>query len=497
MSLSDELSFMSAAEMARKIRQRELSPVEVVDATIARIEARNPSITAFVYMGFDDARKAAKAAEKALMAGDALGPLHGVPSAIKDLFDFKPGWKASFGGIRACKDLVSDSYCPFAERMENAGAIFVGKTNSPVFGFRGVTDNYLFGPSRNPFNVAKNTGGSSGGSGGAVADGLVPIAEGTDGGGSIRIPASWCGVFGYKPSFGRTPFVARPNAFGGAAPFLHEGPMTRTVEDGALAMSVLDGPDPRDPFSLDERVDYLAATRRSIRGWKIAYSPDFDIFPVDKRVAEVVAKAVKRFQEAGATVEEVKLGIKRSQAELADLWCRLIAPLNVMGLESLKKVGIDLLKDHRNDLPPEFLHWVEVGNKMTAVDYMKDQVIRSEVYDAVQAVFGKFDLLVTPTLACLPPDNTADGNTLGPAEINGEKIDRLIGWCITYMINYTGHPAATVPAGLSSDKLPVGMQIVGRRNADGDVFAAAAAFERLQPWQDSYRICAGRSLKAG
>src|SRR5205823_3575804 len=160
---------------------------------------------------------------------------------IKDLFDFKPGWPSTFGGIRALKDLKLDLSCIYAERMERAGAILLGKTNSPVMGFRGTCDNYLFGPSRNPFNVAKNTGGSSGGSAAAVADGLVPIAEGTDGGGSIRIPAAWCGVFGFKASFGRVPFVARPNAFGGDTPFLFEGTLSRTVEDAALGLTALTG----------------------------------------------------------------------------------------------------------------------------------------------------------------------------------------------------------------------------------------------------------------
>ncbi len=361
MSLSDELAYMSAAELARRIHQRQLSPVEVVDATIARIEARNPALTAFVYFGFDDARKAAQEAERALMSGAPLGPLHGVPAAIKDLFDFKPGWKATFGGIRACKDYVSNFYCAFAEHVEQAGAILVGKTNSPIMGMRGACDNYLFGPSRNPFNIVKNTGGSSGGSGAAVADGLVPLAEGTDGGGSIRIPSSWCGIYGYKASFGRVPYVGRPNAFGGTAPFLYEGPMTRTVEDAALALTAVAIPDSRDPYSLGDPVDFMAATRRSIRGWKIAYSPNFDIFPVDRRVADVVAKAVKAFEEAGAHVEEVKVGIKRSQAELSDLWCRMIAPLNVMAFESFKRGGLDLLKDHRDDFPPEYLHWIEVA----------------------------------------------------------------------------------------------------------------------------------------
>ncbi|NJO37032.1 MAG: amidase, partial [Rhizobiales bacterium] len=169
MSLSDELAYMSAAELALKVRKKQLSPVEVVEAFIERIEARNPSITAFVHYGFEDAKEAAKAAETALMSGADIGPLHGVPSAIKDLFDFKPGWTGTFGGIRAFKDRKDDCYCPFAERMEKAGAIHLGKTNSPILGFRGVCDNYLFGPSKNPFDVTRNTGGSSGGSAGAVA----------------------------------------------------------------------------------------------------------------------------------------------------------------------------------------------------------------------------------------------------------------------------------------------------------------------------------------
>jgi amidase/aspartyl-tRNA(Asn)/glutamyl-tRNA(Gln) amidotransferase subunit A len=322
----------------------------------------------------------------------------------------------------------------------------------------------------------------------------VALAEGTDGGGSIRIPASWCGVYGYKPSFGRVPSVSRPNAFGATAPFLFEGPMTRTVEDAALALTAIAGYDSRDPYSLADQVDFMAATRRSIRGWKIAYSPNLDVFPVDRRVAEVVGKAVKAFEQAGAHVEEVKVGLKRSQQELSDLWCRMIAPLNVMAFESFKRGGLDLLRDHRDDFPAEYLHWVEIGSRLTASDFFRDQEMRTEVYDAVQGVLDKYDLLVTPTLACLPVDNAADGNTLGPREINGETVDRLIGWCLTYIANFTGHPAASIPAGLSPEKLPVGMQIIGRRYADSDVLAASAAFERLRPWQDSYRIPAGRAV---
>lgn len=468
--------------------------MEVVDAFIERIGRRNPSINAFVYLGFDDARARAREAERALTAGEPLGALHGVPTAIKDLFDFKPGWPSTFGGIRALKNYVVDAYCAFAERVEKAGAIILGKTNSPVMGFRGTCDNYLFGPSRNPFNTAKNTGGSSGGSAAAVADGLVPFAEGTDGGGSIRIPASWCGVYGYKPSFGRIPFITRPNAFAGDTPFLFEGPITRTVEDAALVVTALAGYDPRDPFSLDEQPDLLAATRRSIRGWRIAYSPNFDVFPVAKQVAEVVGRAVRAFEEAGARVEEVRLGIKRHQRELSDLWCRLIMPVNILTLENFKRQGLDLLKDYRDDFPPQYLEWVERGYKLTTLDFYSDQAVRTEIYDAIQRVFETYDLLVTPTLACLPVDNATDGNTVGPSWVNGEEVDPLIGWCLTYFVNFSGHPAASIPAGLSPDNLPVGMQVIGRRYADADVLAASAVFERLRPWHEIYKICAGRPV---
>ena len=495
---SDELAYVPAHELAARIRRRDLSPVEVVDAFIARIEARNPTLNALVYLGFDDARREAIAAEDAIMRGAALGPLHGVPAAIKDLFDFKPGWPATLGGIRALKNNVVNAYCTFSERMEQrGGAILVGKTNSSLMGFRGTCDNYLFGPSRNPFNVGKNTGGSSGGSAAAVADGLLPLAEGTDAGGSIRIPASWCGVYGYKASFGRVPFLSRPNAFGAAdSPFLFEGPITRTVEDAAVALTVLAGYDERDPFSLTEpAADFTAATRRSIRGLRIAYSPNLDVFPVDGRVAGVVARAVRAFEEAGAHVEEVKLGITRAQRELSDVWSRLYMLLNLQAFENFKRNGMDLLGDHRDDFPPEYLHWVEEAQRLSALGFYEDQAIRTEIFNAFQGVLNTYDLLVTPTLACLPVDNADDGNTVGPSVINGEEVDPLIGWCLTYFVNFTGHPAASIPAGLS-DGLPVGMQIIGRRNADADVLAASAAFERVRPWGESYRLCRERTLGA-
>jgi amidase len=211
-------------------------------------------------------------------------------------------------------------------------------------------------------------------------------------------------------------------------------------------------------------------------------------------VASVVRSAVAAFEDAGAHVEEVSLGITRDQRELSDLWCRLIMPINLQAFEGFKAAGIDVVGDHADDLPPEYRHWLDVGYGMTALDFVRDQELRTEVYDAIQGVFADYDLIVGPTLACLPVDNADDGNTVGPTEINGVEVDPLIGWCPTYLFNYTGHPAASIPAGMTDDGLPVGMQIAGRRYADVDVLAASAAFEQLRPWAHTYARLRDRPL---
>ena len=493
-SRSDELAWQGAAEIARRVQAKEVSPVEVVDAFLERIDARNPSITALTFVDHEGARQSAKAAENLLMKGGELGTLFGVPGALKDLFGFKAGWPETMGGVRALKDFRPGTTGLFAQRVEAAGAILLGKGNSPTLGFRGTTDNYLYGPSRNPFDASRNTGGSSGGSAGAVADGLVPFAQGTDGGGSIRIPASWCGVVGFKQSFGRVPVVMRPNAFGGTEPFIFEGPITRSVADAALLLTVLNGPDGRDPFCLPDKVDFSDAPNGSIKGMRIAWSPDLDVFPVDPMVAEVVADAVKVFEDAGAIVEPVKLGIEQSHLELADLWCRLIGPINVGAMETFKAAGSDLMRDHPGDFPPVLRKWIEHAYGRTGLDILADQTLRSSIFDRIQAVMERYDFLVSPTLACLAVENAERGETVGPAEIDGQPVERLIGWCMTYFCNFTGHPAASLPAGLARNGLPVGLQVMGRRHADADLLAACGTFERQRPWADSYRIPAGRAI---
>jgi len=485
--MSEEICFMPATELAARIRRRDLSPVEVVEAFLERIEERNARINAYVTVIGDEAREAAKEAERAITSGEDLGPLHGVPVAIKDLFDYKAGVRNTYG-LKPMADYVPERSATYVERLENAGAIVIGKTNTPEFGHRGITDNLLFGPTSTPFAPGKNAGGSSGGSAAAVADGLAPIAQGSDGGGSIRIPASFCGVYGIKATFGRVASATRPDAFLSHTPFTNSGPLSRTVEDAALMLGVMAGPHPRDPFSLpDDGSNYLAATRRSIRGMRIAYSPNFDIFPVEEEVLSVVGEAVKAFEEAGALVEKASVGLKQDQRELSDIWMREVGVRYAEISANFKKASaVDLLGDHREDLTPQLVNLLEAGQKMSALDYRLDDVVRTEVFDAIQDLFERYDLLLTPTLAVPPFDNADDGNTVGPSEINGEEVDPLLGWCLTYPINYTGHPAASVPAGFTTEGLPIGMQIVGQRFADETVLAASATFERMRPWHDSY-----------
>lgn len=489
----NEIAYRSASELAYAIVAREVSPVEVMEETLSLVERREPSLNALAYRGFEEAMESARSAEAGLSRGDGVGPLTGVPVVMKDLFCFKPGWPATFGGIPAMADFSIDGYCVWAERMEAAGAIIIGKGNSPSLGFRGATDNYLFGPTSNPFDTSRNSGGSSGGSAAMVADGLVALAEGTDGGGSIRIPSSWCGTVGYQPSAGRVPVVVRPNAFSGVSPFIYEGPITRSVADTALAMSALAGPHPADPFCALDVPDFVSSLDRGIEGMTIAYSPDLGVYPVQSEVAAVVAGAVREFEEAGARVVEVEIDIELDQKELSDLWCRLIMPLSLDAFANLKEGGLDILGEHRSDLPPEFLHWADHVAGMSVMDYFDDNSRRSKVFDALQAVMADHDLLVSPTVAALPSKNLANGETRGPTVIEGVEVDPLIGWCMTYFTNFTGQPAISIPAGLA-DGLPVGMQIIGRRAADLDVLAAAAAFERVRPWSHIYDIPANRPL---
>jgi Asp-tRNA(Asn)/Glu-tRNA(Gln) amidotransferase A subunit family amidase len=482
---ANDLCFLPAAELAMRICRRDVSPVEVVDAYLTRIERRNPVINAYTLVLGDEARKAAKAAEAVVMAGGPLGPLHGVPVGIKDLDDVA-GVPTSMGSL-AVRGRVPKTSAVLVERWLEAGAIVLGKTNTPEFGHKGVTDNLRFGPTSTPFAIGRNSGGSSGGSAAAVADGLAVLAQGTDGGGSIRIPASFSGCVGFKASFGRIPTVTRPDGFLWGHPLVHIGPLARTVGDAALAAQVAAGPHRRDPLSLpDQGVDFVGAAANAAKGLRVAYSPRLGSFPVDPAVAKVVREAVCAMASNGFSVDERELAIGPHHSELAALWVRTIGVHYAAIADYLKAEGLDLLGEHGHELTPEFRAMMEAARLVSAVDHAKDDLLRTQVHDALEDVFEDFDVIVSPTMAVAPVLNAKDGNTKGPTEINGESVDPLIGFCMTYPINFTGHPAISVPAGLTPDGLPIGLQIIGRRHADASVLAVAAAFERMRPWLQAY-----------
>ena len=494
-SLPVDLAWLSATELAAVVRDKEVSASQLMEATIARIEERDPSLTAFTFKAYDEARAAARAADAALAAGGPVGALHGVPTAIKDLFDFKPGWPATLGGIRRLRDHTVDATCIWAQRMEAAGAIVIGKTNSPPMGFRATCDNPLFGPSRNPFDTSRNAGGSSGGAAAAVADGMLSLAEATDGGGSIRIPASCCNLFGFKQSTGRVPCLNRPNPFSALTPFCYEGVVTRTVADAALWLTLISGPAPGDPLCFPFQDDPLGALERPLTGTRVAWAPTLGGFAVDHQVSDVCLQALAALEAAGAIVEEVDIAWPASQNELAALWCRLITPMNLEGLDGLRGLGHDFLGAHRDELPEAYLRWMDWGTTATIRDVSADQALRTACLDAIEAVFVDHDVLVSPTLGALPPHNSAvKGETVGPTEIDGISVDPVIGWTLAFPFNYSGHPAASVPAGLADARLPVGLQIVGPLRGDADVLAASSALERSRPWDGFYGLCEARPL---
>ncbi|WP_276248930.1 MULTISPECIES: amidase [unclassified Haladaptatus] len=479
--MSESLCYESATRLAERIRTGDLSPVTVVEAHLNRIADRDDAVNAFVTVTESRALEAAREAERAVEAGESLGPLHGVPVAIKDLQNVG-GVRTTFGS-RLFEDHVADADDPFVSRLREAGAIVIGKTNTPEFGLGCTTDNLVAGPTSTPFAPGLNSGGSSGGAGAALADGMAPLAQGSDTGGSIRTPAAFCGVYGLKPSFGRVPRVSRPDAFEAHTPFSHVGPMARTVEDAALMLSVMAGPHPEDPFSLpDDGVEYVGATDRTIDDLSIAYSPDMGIYPVSPEVRDVVAEAVSVFTEAGANVAQADPDFDCEQADILSAFYTFANIRWYSLFDNLEREhGLDPYGEDREKLRPITVETILETDPVTTREYKRADAVRTRIYDGIQDLLATYDLLVTPTLA-VPPFPHGEH----PAEIDGVETEPLRGWVLTQPFNMSGHPAASIPAGFTDDGLPVGLQIVGRRFADDDVIAASAAFERERPWENAY-----------
>ena len=315
-----KLEELSASELGFLVNEGKIKPKEVVKYFEERILKRNESINAYVYTKFEEAYEVAFKQEKLLKEGKKLGPFAGVPYALKDFLPNKIGWTNSHGGVK-CLVALDEFNSAFNEAMEKAGGIPLGKTNAPSYGFRGTTDNKMYGPTSTPFNLKYNAGGSSGGSAAAVADGLALIAEGGDAGGSIRIPASYCNLYGFKAGIGTIPNIVRPDGFGTTHPYCFNGGLTKTVLDAAILLNYMKGYNPFDPFSNNNDIDYVKEMNKDISKMKIAYTTDFGIFEVEESLKNQFLKALDNFKKLDVTIEEVKFNFKHSAMDMANAWC--------------------------------------------------------------------------------------------------------------------------------------------------------------------------------
>lgn len=476
---------LNASQLAALVRSREVRAREATEAALRRIDRDNPAVGAVTFLDADAALDTADAIDGRLDRGEPVGPLAGVPTLVKDLYVSVPGWPSTLGGIPSLRDerVPDGAWSAYARAVTDADAVILGQTNSSSFGFRGVTDNALFGPTRNPFDLERNAGGSSGGSAAAVAAGIVPVAGASDAGGSIRIPSAWCNTFGFQPSAGVVPSCPRPLGFH-LGPYLYEGPVTRTVADAELLMRSLASTTPRDPTSVPPRAPGPSSPlERGVEGLRIGYLRDFGAFPVASAVARVIDDAVATFADLGATVEPVEMTMPATHEAMTDMWLRAMGTLMLADFDAYRRRGIDLAKDP--GVPEAAIRWAERAECMSIRELVADRVLRTAILDAMTSLHERYDLLVGPTVIALPVRNADDGTTIGPSTVAGVEVDPLIGWCPAYLTNFTGAPSASVPAGLA-DGLPVGMLVVGRRYSDGDVFAASAAFEEARPWAHLY-----------
>ena len=468
---ASDLTACSAAELAALIRSKQVSPVEVTAHFLERISRHNGELNAFITVAQESAMAQAHRAEAAVIAGEELGPLHGVPVGVKDLDDTK-GLRTTYGSILRM-DHVPDHDDVAVERIRAAGAVVVGKTNTPDFGWKGTTESTVAGACANPWDTTRTSGGSSGGSAAAVAARLAPLCNGSDAGGSIRIPSSFCGVYGIKPTLGRIPqdYARRK----GWQPLLQNGPVASTVRDAAVLLQALAGPDSRDPRSIQEPPpDYVAASRGlGVSGLRIAWSPAMDGQPVDPEVAAAALSGVRAFEEIGATVEEASPAVSTEDA----IWTFVTLMLTDLGL-ALRPV----IESGQGDfLPAMLLRWLTDAAAWPAERYsqaMHHLTWRRRWFDEL---FAGCDLLATPTMAV--PAFPIDRN---PRVIDGRDVHPSWGFTpFCLHANLTGRPAASLPCGFTPSGLPVGLMLMGNPGDEATVLRASAAFEAARPWSQA------------
>ena len=458
-----ELCYLSAIELRQLYARRELSPVEVVRAVLEQMDRFGLGLNAFVTATPALALEQARQAEALYAAGGEVPLLAGVPVSIKDLVPTK-GIRTARGSL-LYTDWVPDYDAPVAERLLAAGSVLLGKTSTPEFGWKGDSGNRVNGVVHNPWKKGRTPGGSSGGAAAAVAAGMGALGQATDGAGSVRIPASFCGVYGYKPAWGLVP------QYPASAVELmsHVGPIARTVADAALMLEVMAGEDPRDPSSRTDGMNFVEGMKGDIAGLRVAWSADLGFAAVDPEVRQIVAAAAQRFGELGCQVEE-------AHPKLDDPWERIVKVIWASGFAGLFQDGWE---EKRPLMDPGLVEVIEIGLGYSAADLAAAFGRRHAYYQDWRVFMEEYDLLLTPAL----PVTAFTAGDDHPGAIGGQATS-FLGWtAFTYPFNVTGQPAASVPCGFAADGLPVGLQIVGRWRDDLGVLRASAAFEALAPWQ--------------
>ena len=460
--MTDDLAMMTATDLVTHYRRKTLSPVEVTEAVLARTDRCESALNAFCVLDGDFALAAARESEARWHTGAPLGLVDGVPTTIKDVVTAK-GWPTRRGSRTSPAEGPWEVDAPAPARLREHGAVLLGKTTTPEYGWKGVTDCPLTGITRNPWNTDLTPGGSSGGAAAACATGMGALHVGSDGGGSIRIPSAFTGVFGIKATSGRVP-VFPANALGNT---VHHGPMTRTVTDAALMLTVLSEPDARDWFAIPyEPRDWRVGLDDGVRGMRIAYSRNLGYAEVDPEIAALVESAAQVLADLGAVIEEQDPGFDNPMEAFRTNFISCLRPV------------VDAVPEERRDeFDPGFLHWVDIYRSKGADDLLAAQDVRMNLGHTMNMFLDSWDLLLTPQL----PIAAFEVDAEVPA---GRGMTSWVEWSpFTYPFNFTGHPAASVPCGLTPAGLPAAIQLVGPRYREDLVLRAARAYESAHPFQ--------------
>ena len=461
-----DLFYTPVWQLRELLDTRRVSSTELTETFLRRIERLNPKLNAYLTVTGEEALAAAKAADEKIGQGRENGTLLGIPISLKDLEATK-GIRSTMGSL-AYQDAIPEMDSVVAERVKASGAVLLGKTNTPEFGLQGTTENRLGDPCRNPWNTERTAGGSSGGAGAAVAAGMCPFATGTDGGGSIRNPSSFNGIFGIKPTLGRVP---RAGGLGRPAPNLtsQSGPMARNVRDAAILLKVLAGHDSRDPGSMRDSVpDFLAGLDNSVRGLRLAWSTGMGYAAIDPEVASITSTAARVFEELGCTVDDPAFALDNP----------IPAFLTIFYTGNYTVYG-HLMEECPEKLSDNARFCFEHGSQATAADYARAIRAVDEMKAKIDDLMDTYDLLLTPTMAVPPfpigqPPDRIDGKDVPPRSSYSP---------MTRPFNLSGQPAASVPCGFSSEGLPIGLHIIGKRGDEATVLRASAAFEQARPWE--------------